>query len=106
MLLIEEAKAPPPMPESKAAADSVNRLGSSRLSSHAASAQGRISSIVVSEITVRPPIGKIRNEFEMRKVPPDSPANAGSMYKRLWYRRSSLLEKPKANLVGSMSCTL
>jgi len=76
MLLIEQAKLPPPMPERKASSWNTHSGVSWLCSAKPAPAAGIISSAVVRKMVLRPPAMRIMNDAGMRRVAPVRPAMA------------------------------
>ncbi len=76
MLLIEQAKLPPPMPERKASNWNTHSGVSWLCSAKPAPAAGIISSAVVRKMVLRPPAMRIMNDAGMRRVAPVRPAMA------------------------------
>ena len=79
MFDIDEAKAPPPMPENAASTTKVRKDVSGSPSARPAPSAGISNSRVVMNLTLRPPLMAIMNEFGIRKVAPASPATAGKV---------------------------
>ena len=113
MFDMDDAKAPPPIPESMAAAASVIRSGSGFCSSKVARAHGRMSISVVDTMATRPPVESTMKEFVRRNAPPASPASDGSRYSMALYLTFCVSmsfsppvddePRPNVNCVGSRS---
>ena len=78
MLAIEQAKLPPPMPDSSAMSWNTHSGVSRLCSAMPVPTAGTISSAVVSHTVLRPPQMRMKKEAGMRVVAPDRPAIAAS----------------------------
>jgi len=76
MLDIDDAKFPPPMPESTASAWNTQSGVSCDMSANPVPAAGIMSSAVVKKIVFRPPAMRIRKLLGILSVAPVSPAIA------------------------------
>jgi hypothetical protein len=83
MLDIDDAKAPPPMPDRQARIAKVIHAVPELWSAMPTPSAGATSSRLVTKITFRPPEMAIMNEFGIRSVAPARPAIAGSVYRRV-----------------------
>ena len=78
MLLIEQAKLPPPIPESSAKAWNTQNGVPGFIKAIPVPAAGIINSAVVRKMVLRPPAMRIMNDAGMRSVAPARPASAVS----------------------------
>ena len=80
MFAIDDAKAPPPTPEKPAAMITWRYEGPPSESASAIQMHGIARRTDVKKTTLRPPTMGVTNEFGRRKMPPESPADAGRRY--------------------------
>jgi hypothetical protein len=76
MLDMEQAKLPPPMPESRASSWNTHRGVSLSCRATPVPKAGIISRAVVRKMVLRPPAMRMKKEDGMRRVAPDRPAMA------------------------------
>ena len=78
MLDMDEAKFPPPMPDSRARNWNCHSGVSGSCRAIPVPAAGIISRAVVKKMVLRPPAIRMKNVLGMRRVAPDRPAIAAS----------------------------
>ena len=86
MFDIEEAKLPPPKPESSAMTWNCQSGVSGSCSRIPVPAAGMMSSAVVRKIVLRPPAMRMKKEEGMRRVAPLSPAMAARVKSSAWLK--------------------
>ena len=82
MLLIELAKAPPPVPLNQAPIKSVLKGVVFELKAIAVQIMAMVSMTLEFATTLRPPTICVMNELTILIVPPERPATAGKVYNR------------------------